>query len=211
MHGQSGWSASRTVTIAGIGMLIAAAVMLALAPTLMPESYDWRMHAVSESAAQGVEGAWLARLGLMVFGFAAMLIASGARLRWGTPGGVLLGAFGVLLIASAVFSHKPWETDVPYDRTEDLLHSVAATAMGFAFAFGVVAVTVRRGVNAGLARLPDVVVIAVSICIPLAMTYWSGQTGLLQRVMFLAGMVWFAIEALRTARLAVALPESPAR
>ncbi len=44
-----------------LGFLVASATSLALAPTLMPESYSWVSHTTSESAAQGV-GAWLARL-----------------------------------------------------------------------------------------------------------------------------------------------------
>lgn len=54
----------------------------------------------------------------------------------------LHAAFGVLLAASAAFSTRPWREGAAFDRTEDALHSVAGTAMGFAFALGAVAVLV---------------------------------------------------------------------
>lgn len=45
-------------------------------------------------------------------------------------------AFGALMTAAAASSQRPWHTIAKYDRTEDLLHSVAATGMGFATAHG---------------------------------------------------------------------------
>lgn len=57
-------------TAAGIvAGLSASALILALAPVLMPTGYSWVSHTTSESAAQGVAGAWLARCGSLLFGF----------------------------------------------------------------------------------------------------------------------------------------------
>jgi hypothetical protein len=48
----------------------------------MPESYDWIEHTTSESAAQGVEGAWLARLGFLSFGLAVLWLSTGIKQTW---------------------------------------------------------------------------------------------------------------------------------
>lgn len=51
-----------------VSLLILSVLALLFAPSQMPASYDWVQHTTSESAAQGIEGAWVARLGFMLFG-----------------------------------------------------------------------------------------------------------------------------------------------
>jgi TRAP-type C4-dicarboxylate transport system permease small subunit len=58
-----------------IAGLVASALALALAPLLLPTSYSWVAHTTSESAAQGVPGSWLARVGFLVFGAAVLATA----------------------------------------------------------------------------------------------------------------------------------------
>ena len=48
--------------------LVASGLALALSPALLPENYTWVSNTTSEGAAQRVEGAWLARLGFLLFG-----------------------------------------------------------------------------------------------------------------------------------------------
>ena len=106
--------------------------------------------------------------------------------------------FGVFMIATSAFSHRPFEPGVMFDPTEDLLHSITATAMGFAFAFGVAVVTVQRSRERTLFRALDVVALAASIIIPLGMGVWTEAAGLLQRAMFLVAYAWYATEAVET-------------
>jgi TRAP-type C4-dicarboxylate transport system permease small subunit len=88
---------SETAARTGILALYLVAILsLALAPLLMPAGYDWVRHTTSESAAQGLDGAWLARLGFVAFGLA------------------------VLMVATAAFSTRPWDPELPYSRVEDL-------------------------------------------------------------------------------------------
>jgi hypothetical protein len=98
---------------------------------------------------------------------------------------------------TAVFSTRPWQPGA-FDRTEDTLHSVAATAMGFAFAIGVLATfaharwqgTPRRGAL-------DAVAVGASVLLPLGMAWWSTAGGVLQRVMFLIAYLWYAGDVFR--------------
>ncbi len=55
----------RCAAVGVIALLVVSAVALAVAPVLMPAGYDWVAHTTSESAAQGVAGAWVARLGFV--------------------------------------------------------------------------------------------------------------------------------------------------
>jgi ABC-type transport system involved in cytochrome c biogenesis permease subunit len=72
--------------------------------------------------------------------------------------------------------------------------------MGFAFAFGVVAVMLRRPERMLVQRVVDVTALATSIIIPLSMNSRSGSAGLLQRTMFLIAYLWYATEAWGTLR-----------
>jgi hypothetical membrane protein len=179
-------------------VLAVSAVSLALAPALMPDSYSWTSHTTSESGAQGVDGAWLARLGFLLLGLAVIWLAVLSRPRWGRWGTALHLTFGAFMTATAAFSTRPWEEGAGFDRTEDHLHSIASTIVGLSFAFGVLAVGLKRDT----ARLPtrafDLVAIAVAgVLLPIGMTIWAEADGVLQRAIFLIAYAWYATEALR--------------
>jgi hypothetical protein len=73
---RDGWHRPHARPMAAVAAVLScltvSALALAVAPMLMPESYSWVVHTTSESAAQGVNGAWLARLGFVAFGFAVL-------------------------------------------------------------------------------------------------------------------------------------------
>jgi hypothetical protein len=185
------------VVLAG---LAASAVALATAPALMPPGYSWVSQTTSETAAQGVQGAWLARLGFVLLGLSVILLATICRRRWGSWATALHAGFGALLIAAAVFSHRPWMAGEDFDRVEDALHSVAATAMGFAFAIGVVVTALRRSRGDIWPRAIDIMAVAASVAIPLGMAARPDVEGVLQRLMFVVAYAWYAVEAVRATR-----------
>jgi hypothetical protein len=169
---------------------------LAAAPALMPRDYSWVANTTSESAAQGVQGAWLARLGFALLGLSVILLAVESRRRWGPWATALHATFGTLMTAAAAFSHRPWTTGEEFDRTEDLLHSVAATGMGFAFALGVVATALWRTRR----RVLDVIAVVAAVAIPLGMSAWPESGGAIQRLMFAVAYTWYGTEAVREIR-----------
>jgi hypothetical protein len=175
----------------------ASAVALGLAPALMPDDYSWVANTTSESAAQGLDGAWLGRLGLWLFGLSVLLAASVLASSWGAVATSLHTAFAVLLTASAVFSTRSWRAGAAFDRTEDVLHSVAATAMGFAFALGVVAALIGLGGQRPWRRAAGIVAVAASVVLPLGMVLWPDAAGVLQRAMFAVAYLWYAVEVTR--------------
>lgn len=175
--------------------LATSAVALAVAPLRMPDGYSWISGTVSESAAQGVDGAWVARLGFVLFGLSVLALVPWRKESWGTVAAGFHAAFGAFMVAVAAFSHaNPFGG--PSDATEDLLHSIAAGGMGFAFALGVVA----RQVHQRRARLFDVVAVVASIVIPTSMLLWPEAEGAVQRLMFAISYLWYAAEALNSRR-----------
>jgi hypothetical protein len=180
--------------------LAASALMLGLAPLLLPASYSWVVHTTSESAAQGVSGAWLARGGFLSFGVTVVMIAYVARGRWGRWAVGLHTTFGLLMVAAGIFSARPWDGQVPFSELEDLLHSVAATVMGFAFAVGVTVVALERWRRGSGWQVMDLAAVTASVALPLAMAGATGLTGVFQRAMFLVAYVWYGREAVRSGR-----------
>ncbi|HVR79143.1 MAG TPA: DUF998 domain-containing protein [Acidimicrobiia bacterium] len=178
-----------------ITLLLAAMTALAMAPLLMPDSYSVVRHSVSESAAQGVDGAWLARLGFLLFGFAALFLAVGHGSRWDGMGRLAHAGFGVSIIAAAAFSHGPWDGSA-FDEFEDLLHFTASFGVGLFFTVGLVLVAVRRTHPPGWLRVVDGVALVAALVIPLVMANVSAS-GLVQRVMFIVVFLWYGLETMR--------------
>lgn len=184
-------------------LLILALSMVALlsAPLLMPAGYSWVQHTISESAAQGLAGAWLARLGFLLFGLAVIWLTNTLNTTWARGVVWLHTAFGVCMIATAAFSHKPWLIGVPYDRIEDALHSFTATAMGFAFTLALVFRLLQRSQHDKLGRTLDGIAIIAATAIPLLMFTNTMIAGLVQRLMFLISYLWYGIETWRLCRV----------
>lgn len=86
----------------GVLLLLGLSIVSFLcAPLLMPEGYYWIMHTTSESAAQGTEGAWLARLGFLSFGFAVIWLSLALNDTWARGAVWLHTAFGVFMVSVA--------------------------------------------------------------------------------------------------------------
>lgn len=182
-------------SVAVLVLLGVSAVALAAVPAVLDESYSWVEHTTSQAGGQGVHGAWMARLGFVLFGLAVIWLAHRKAWVWRQPATALHVTFGSCLVAVAAFSLRAWQAGAPFDRTEDALHSVAATVMGFAFALGVTAARWWPGRPSTL-RVLDVVAIAASVVIPLAMSLSPAYSGALQRAMFAIAYLWYAREAI---------------
>jgi hypothetical protein len=178
-----------------VSLLVSMACLI-LAPAVLPEGYSVVANTVREAAAQTTEGAWLARTGLFLFGLGAFWLSVSKR-SWAVSARFLHGTFGVLMIATAVYSHRPVLGGGVFDQVEDTLHSIAATAMGFAFALGVLVVGWRR--VSGWKPI-DFLALVATVAVPIGMTMTTGYAGLWQRAMFGIAYLWYLVEAVDTHR-----------
>ena len=182
----------------GVVVLLVVALVAVLTPFVMPASYSWTEHGISESAAQGVDGAWVTRTGFILFGLAVLWLARLRRDAWKLVGTALHGAFAVSMFAVAAFSAKSWEPEAVYVESEDVLHSVFAGIIGFGFIIGVVAVMVARRLPTARAALPDIAAIIIPSAVSLTMS--TSIWGLLQRIMFVTAAAWYTREAILASR-----------
>lgn len=70
---------------ADLVLLGVSAVALAIAPVGLDESYSWVEHTTSQAGGQGVDGAWMARLGFILFGLAVIWLAHRKAGEWSQP------------------------------------------------------------------------------------------------------------------------------
>ncbi|MDH3684408.1 MAG: DUF998 domain-containing protein [Acidimicrobiia bacterium] len=187
--------APRRAALGITALLVAALVAFAFAPMLLPESYSWVEHGISESAAQGIDGAWLARGGLILYGLAVVWLVGIRHSTWGPLATALFAVFGASMFGVAAFAAKPWEEDAVFVESEDMLHSAFAGSAGFAFVAGILTLIVARRHRSVRAAIPDWVAFLVAAIVPL--TASASIWGALQRLMFFTAAVWYAREAWR--------------
>jgi Protein of unknown function (DUF998) len=192
----------RALAAAVIPLLALSALLVLFAAHAMPDGYSWRLHSISESAAQRQHDAWIARLSFLCFGAAVLALALCMRSRWPRLAYWANLVFAASMAGTAAFSHAPWASGEAADRTEDLLHSIFASGMGLAFCLGVAARFAHRGPRAHFDRSLDALALLAATALPLLMASVSSIGGLAQRVLFAVAYVWFgreAVIALRTA------------
>lgn len=186
----------RALALWAIPLLLLSATLVVLASWAMPEGYAWRALSISESAAQGQLHGWVARLGFLCFGTGVLLLALSLRGRWPRLTYWSCLVFAAAMFGAAAFSHSPWQPGAANDPVEDILHSVFATGMGFAFCIGVGARFLQRGPGAVPGRSLDAVALLVATLLPLLLASGTALGGLMQRVMFAVAYLWFGREAL---------------
>lgn len=186
----------RLAAAAVLALLLASALCVFVAPLALPDSYSWRANAISEAAAQGLHSAWITRLGFVLFGAAVIWLAQLQRPVWARGTCWMQLGFGLAMLGTAAFSHKPWLPGVAFDPFEDFLHSVTASGMGFAFIAGVLLRLMQRPRGELVNKLFDGFALAVATAMPPLGQVWPSTAGLLQRSMFVVAYLWFAHEAL---------------
>lgn len=181
------------------GLLLASCLCLAVAPALMPEPYSLVKQAISDTAAQGVVHAWVARLGFVLSALAILLLAGSRARSWGLWGRSAHRVYAILVVGLAAFSQKPW-TGSSFDEFENLAHSILAPVAGVVFAAGVALVSLRRVPKDRVGRTFDGFTIVAMILLPIIMLGASGLDGAAQRTAVAIGYLWYASEILRLGR-----------
>lgn len=188
-----------------------SAVAFALSPLLMPPTYSWVAHTVSQAASQGQPGSWLSRVGFLVAGLTILRLATCEALGWSQFTRNLHRVTGFMMLGAIVFTDRSWNASAPFDPLENAVHSLIATLIYLTFAGGVLAhIYHRLGKHQRIARI-DVVTVALMLLLPPMMLITPQLTGLVERLMFGAAYVWYGVEVIRTATPLISESAAPAR
>lgn len=191
--------------------LVLSVVAFTLAPLLMPASYSWIAHTLSQAAAQGQEGGWLSRLGFLLGGLTVLRMSSRDVVDWPPLARSIHRVTGTLVLAAIAFTDRSWDASAPYDRVENIIHSAVATMIAVSFSLGVLVVLNEKLMRRESFPLLETCVVAIQILLPPMMLVWVGGTGLIERVMFGAAFLWYGWEILRCSGLAFAWREDEER
>lgn len=194
------WAGRAVAAGAALMLLVGSAACVSAAPWAIRASYSLIRFTVSKSAAQGVPGGWVTRLGFVLLGLSVLIISSLADRRWNRLGRWSHRIYALAVIGAAAFSDAPW-TGIAYDEVENSLHTAAAVAAGVAFSVGVLAVAFHedRRVPAAM-QLFDWAAVGAAIIVGPVMFMFAGVSGITQRIMFAIAYLWYAGEALALAR-----------
>lgn len=166
------------------GHLVLFLLVSFLLPLFSFEGYSWRMHTTSHLGAQGSPHAWIMNLVFVLLGIRAVQVTRVSPVPWVRVFGIL---FGGSLLLTGVFRHAPLAGGVPVDTLQDAMHSVFATATGFAFALLAFAHGV---VNRGPQRTAAFLLVCIAALVPLLMMRFPLGMGISQRIMFLCAFSW---------------------
>jgi len=178
--------------------LIVSLLMFAIAPRFVPETYSIVENTLSESGAQGTQGAWVFRAGVLLAACSVSLMAVSTRQGWSPAARRWMRFYGLALVMLMVFPEAPPDGGA-YDETTATLHTAFAASGGASFILGVIAVSLSRARHDFWFRSLDWVVVAAVVVIPQVMLV-TGVDGLLQRIMVGLGYIWLLSEAGRAAK-----------
>lgn len=170
--------------------LIASALLLAIAPLFLSPEYDWLIHTTSESAAQNIGNAWIARCALALYGVAILLFSFSSL----PPANLRYFPFSVSLLMVSIWSDRPYLDNLTFDPIENSLHSIASNLVGISFIVAVISSLFANKRRPRAAIAFDLFAIAASIVIPIIMMKVDSFRGLAQRIMFLTSYLWFFFE-----------------
>jgi Protein of unknown function (DUF998) len=178
----------RAIVLIGIAVILMAMIF---GPIFSPPGFSWLRHSTSEQAGQHLPGAWIMRAGFVAYGLGTL---SAALSDW-PPRSMVRGAlavFGLGLLGTAIWSNAPILPNLPADRHEDRLHSMASGVVGAAFA---VACATRLFAPGG-SRYDFLAWagLVVSVSFPPAMDELPEIRGALQRAMFAVSFIFVARE-----------------
>lgn len=177
--------------------LVAGALLLAVSPLAVGDSYTIVDNTLSESGAQGVAGAWAFRSGVLLTVVAVLMLTVAAVAVWESRTKWLLRVYAGALVMMVVFSEAPWDGS-PHDESAAFLHTVFGVIAAVSFILAAVSVSIARPPGSRLYRWFDWAVAAAVALIPQTMQL-AGLDGLQQRLMVALGYVWLLVEMSRVA------------
>lgn len=181
----------KVTTIAAFAI---AVIGILVAPVFLHDGYSVLRNSISESAAQNVPTAWIARTALFASGVGVVAVVILKSSTWSRTTNFAFTAFGTLWIVSSLFSTKSWIVGTPFNAVENAIHSYAASGMAIVVLGAIVIGFTKQPVSL-VDRLLALALASAATLFPLASVLAPEFGGLFQRVMFFYTYLWFGLQA----------------
>jgi hypothetical membrane protein len=167
-------------------------IFIVIAHIVVGEQYVWYRHSISQLAGQEYAQAWIMRAGFLGFGVLVQIAGIG-RIRaagryWYRELPIMI--YGLSILASGIFSAAPFIEGVAYSEWEAQLHTLFATAGGWALTAGILLYMLTDRLNSRR----TVHAVALILTMGVAFSFFSLPTvsGALQYLLWLVGFSWLA-------------------
>ena len=184
----------KLLKVVSISAFAIAAVGVLVAPVFMHDGYSVLSNSISESAAQNVPTAWIARAALFASGIGVLGAVALKASTWSRATNISFTAFATLWIISSFFSTKSWVSGTPFNAVENAIHSYAASAMAIVV-LGALVLTFTKHSASRIDRLLALTLASAATFLPLASLLVPEFGGMFQRLMFFYTYFWFARHA----------------
>ncbi|QUH26203.1 DUF998 domain-containing protein [Serpentinicella alkaliphila] len=168
------------------GYVILLLVMFIL-PFYGAEGYEIAKNTTSQLGAQNTPNSWIMNVTFCILGIGTIVEAHIHLKRYWVHK-ILLTLFGLGLISTGIFQHAPIIDGIPYSLTEDKLHSLAASVVGFSFTMFAFSTAFIEKNNKR--RILAIIKGLISIFLSILMFQVTDYTGIWQRIMFITAFAW---------------------
>ncbi len=162
-------------------------LVMFLLPFFSVESYSIIANTTSHLGAQQAPHAWVMNVVFVLLGVATIIRVSSLFNNYKFTTTMLI-VFGLGLIMTALFRHRPIIEGVEFDLLQDQLHSLFASVVGFSFVMSCVTLLFENTTK-------QVKVMAIVLGVFASLLSWMmfmfpSIMGILQRIMFLVSFYW---------------------
>ena len=179
------------MVLAVISVLFLVAAILA-AHFIAPPEYNWRVHTISELAAQKYRNGPVMRAGFIGFG---ILLSSAVLLKWISASFpvkyIPLMVYSASVLISGLFSTSPFISNLDFSVREAKIHSFFAQLAGFSFSVGILLFMIYED-RMGL-KIVHFAFFLFVILTSLLFGRIHRYRGILQRLLYLGSFVWLVI------------------
>jgi len=167
-------------------------LFIVIAHIVVGEQYVWYQHSISQLAGQEYAQAWIMRAGFVGFGILVQIVGIG-RIRatgriWFRE--LALMAYGLCILASGFFSAAPFIEGVAYSEQEAQLHTLFATAGGWALTAGMLLYMLTETLNSR--RPVHAAALVLTMGVSAAFFTLPTVSGALQYLLWVVGFSWLA-------------------
>jgi hypothetical membrane protein len=179
-----------------------------VAQIIAPIEYDWQNNTISQLAAQNYSSGWIMQLGFFGFGILfligiVLIIKQGSKVQITD---ILLLFYGLAILLSGIFSAKPFIEEIPYSLLESGLHYAFALSAGMFLNFTIFFHLIfSERTKERLFHLVFLMTIFISsmIIVLIKESELNAPLGLMQRITYLAGLIWLFIFFLKRDKIEI--------
>ena len=167
--------------------------LIVVAHFLATSPYDWRTNTISELASQHYHYRWIMKIGFILFGgiLAIGIVSKLMRGNGNFLSELPILIYGLSILASGLYSTKPFVEGLEYSSMESNIHSFAAQVAGIAFSIGLL-IHGFSETNKNL-RIIHFLTFAFVVGLSALFGIMDSNVGIIQRIMYVGSFVWLTI------------------